>query len=127
MIQNVLAIAGPVFKSSKKFNKLMMHVVNSKLYNNSLAFFSNVSFNVFPGFFNHFFNFCRVNSSVSYQSFKRKLCNFASDRLKRRKSDSLRCIVDYKVNAGQAFNRSYVSSFSSYYSSFHVIARKRND
>ena len=127
MLENILTVTGSIFQSAYKLYKLRIKSVNIGLKYRSFALLLDNIFNLFLRLLNHFLNSARMNSSVSYQLFKRTSCNLTSYRVKSRKYNRLRRIVNYQIYSCKRFYRSNVSAFTADYSSLHFIIGKWND
>ena len=82
-------------------------------------------FNFTSSLLYHLFYTRRMNSTVGNKLFKSNASDFSSNRIKARKSNCFRCIIDNKLNSCQLFKHLDVSSFSTDYASLHVFTRER--
>ena len=63
------------------------------------------------GFFDHFFNACRVNAPVGNQALQRHPPNFTADWVVGREGDGLRRVVNNEVDAGRCLYGTDVAAF----------------
>ena len=127
VLQHVLAVAGAVFKSAQQLNKFVMQPVYAAFENGLLARFADLLIHFLARLFNHFLYAARMNTPVHYQLFKRNPRNLPPDRVKARKYNGFRSIVDYQINACSGFKGAYVPAFAADDSALHFIVGQRND
>ena len=73
------------------------------------------------GEFYRFFNFGRMDPSVSNQFFHGNFGNFSSDRIKTGNDNRFRRIINNNFNTSESFQRFDISSFASDYPAFYFI------
>jgi len=74
--------------------------MNSNLQKSCLSLFAHHGFNFLLRLFYHFLDSRRMDSSVYNQTLQSDSGNLSSNRIKARKNDCLRCIVDNQLYAG---------------------------
>ena len=126
MIKYVLSVTCTESETSYKLDQLMIHTVYISFQNCSFALLFNSVLNLAFCLVNHFFNTCRMDSTVGYKLFKSDPCHFTSDMIKAGKRNCFRGIVNNKVDARKSFKGSDVSSLTSDNSSLHLVVRKGN-
>ena len=124
VVQYILAVARTEFKTSDKLYKFVVDVVNVCLKYSTFTLLLNLVFNLTSCLVNHFLNPCRMNTTVRYEFFKCNSCNLASYLVKAWKCDCLRSVVNYEVNTCKCFKCTDITSFTSDYTTLHLVVRK---
>ena len=126
MLEYVLSVTRSVLKSSEHLYKLGVNSVNTYVKRSTFTRLLNSSLNLFACLLDSLLNSRGMNTSVGNKLFKCDSCRFTSYRVKSRKSDSLRCIVDNKLDTRKLFKHLNVSSLTSDYTTLHILVRKSN-
>ena len=122
--KNVLSVAETVTETSEETNELVVDSVDSDLKGRSLTRLLNGGVNLSLCLFNHLLDSRGMDSAVGDKLFKSKSCDLSLYGIKSRNGDSLGCVVDDKINAGERFDLLNVSSLATDDTSLHVLARK---
>ncbi len=121
MVQDVLAITGTVVQPSKQLHKFRMNAVYTGFQNGTLTFLFNCCVHFTAGFLNRFLNARGMDTPVSNQLFKCNARNFTPHRLKARKRNGFRSIINDEINTRQRFNRTDIAPFPTDNAPFHFI------
>ena len=127
MAEYVLTVACAEAESAEQLDKLVIYTVNAGFEGSLFAFLLDDAFNFFFAFFNHFLNAGGMDSSVGNELFEGKTRDLASYGVKCGNRDCLGCVVDYEVDSGKSFDRTYISALTTYDSALHFVVRQVND
>ena len=123
MLENVLGVAGPVLQPTDQFDEFTIDAVYPDIECGLFARFLNARFDFFVNLFDNLFNSRGMDPAVINQSFQRNLRHLTSNRVKPRKDNRFRRVIDDHVNTGRRLDRADVPSFPAYDSSFHLLVR----
>ena len=101
MFQCVLSITGTEFHLSKQFHELRMDSMDSNFERSGLTVLTHVRLHFALCFLHHLLDSCRMNTSIHNQAFQSNPCHLTADRIKTRKNNCLRGIIDDQLYASQ--------------------------
>ena len=124
MVQDILTIAGTIFQAAQQLNQFGVQTMHSDSKGSLFAGFLNLLLNLFLCLFNHFLNAGRMNTTIINQFFQSDTGNLAAYRIKAGNNNSLRSIIDNQINAGQGFQSTDVTAFTTDNAALHFIVRQ---
>ena len=95
--------------------------MNTQVDSGAFTGFDDFVFYLFTHFGNHFFDTCRMNTSVCHQLMKCQAGYFAANRVECRKHDSFRGVIHYDFNTCCCFQSTDVTSFTTDDATFDFI------
>ena len=101
-----------------------MNPVNAEFQGRRLSLFLDGVIDFFSALLHHFFNPCRMNTSVYNELFQGNPCNFSPNRVETGKNDRLRCIINNQFHTGKLLQCPDISSLTADDSPLHFIVRK---
>ena len=127
VLQHILSIACPVFQTAQDFYQFRIHAPDTALHNSLFTGFADSLIHIFLCLGHHFFNPCRMDSSILHKAFQCQPCHLTADRIEAGKNDRFRRIINDQIHTGQGFNGPDITAFPADNAAFHFFIRKGND
>ena len=125
MLQDILAVAGPVTQFAQQHDQLWMQSSYTGFKCGLFSFFPDLVIHFFARF-STIFDPRRMNAAVADQFFQGPTGQSPADRIEARQDHCFRCIINNQINPGQGFQRSDISPFAADNPSFHFIIGEIN-
>ena len=126
MLEGVLPVARAEMHAAQELHEFRMDAVYAHLENGGFALFLDELFDFLAGLRDDFLDAGRMDPSVQDQFLQGDAGDLAAHRVKARKHDGFRRIVDDQVHARRLFQRADVAAFASDDAAFHLIVGKRH-
>ena len=98
-----------------------MEVMNARIKRGVFASLSYLLVDLFSSFIHHLFNARRMYSSIDDELLKRYPCDLSPYRVKSRKDNSFRSIINNQIYACSGFKSADIPALSSDNTPFHLI------
>ena len=127
MLQDILPIAGTILQTAERLDEFRIHAANAAFHDSLFTGFTDRFIHFFLRLRNDFFDAGRMDTAILDKTFQRKTRDFTADRIKARQDDGLWGIIDDKIDAGQRFDGTDISAFTTNDASLHLFVRKSHD
>src|SRR3989344_7688001 len=126
MLQDILPVTGSEIQPTQHSKKTRVQINYARFISGHFSFLFDGFFHFAPGFFHHFFNPGRLNSSVRDKIFQGDSRRLPSDRIKTRDDNGPRRIVHDNFHARRPFQRPDVSPLFAYDFALKVVRWDRD-
>ena len=122
MLEKILTIRGTILHTSDKLDELNVDAVDAEVNAGALSNLKNLILKLFLHLCHNLLDTCRMDAAVDNELMQSKTRNLTSHRIKGRKKDCVRGVVNDNLNSGSGLKRTDVASFTADDASLDLIA-----
>ena len=127
VLQDILPIAGTILQTAKRLDQFRIHTADAAFHDSLFTGFTDRLIHFFLRLCHDLFDAGRMDTAILDKTFQRKTRDFTADRIKARQDDSFRSIINDEIDAGQRFDGTDISAFTTNDASLHLFIRKSHD